>query len=344
VSSGTPTDQLSKILEQFSTSRQQMMDQLRRVIVGQTDVLEQIFAAIFTRGHCLLVGVPGLAKTLMVSCISQILDISFKRIQFTPDLMPSDITGTMVLDESEHGRREFRFVHGPIFANIILADEINRTPPKTQAALLQAMQERQVTVGQTTHNLPEPFFVIATQNPIEQEGTYPLPEAQLDRFMFNIKVDYPSFEEEKRILATTTKDEPPELTKVLSAKAILNLQKLVRSVPVGDYMIDYATRLIRATRPKSPEAPPFIRQLVDWGAGPRAGQYLILGAKAMAAMDGRFSVSTKDIKKVAVPVLRHRISTNFQAQAEGKTTDDLIEQLLREVPEPEVPKYAKPRL
>ena len=344
MSSGTPTDQLSKILEQFSTSRQQMMDQLRWVIVGQTDVLEQIFAAIFTRGHCLLVGVPGLAKTLMVSCISQILDISFKRIQFTPDLMPSDITGTMVLDESEHGRREFRFVHGPIFANIILADEINRTPPKTQAALLQAMQERQVTVGQTTHNLPEPFFVIATQNPIEQEGTYPLPEAQLDRFMFNIKVDYPSFEEEKRILATTTKDEPPELTKVLSAKAILNLQKLVRSVPVGDYMIDYATRLIRATRPKSPEAPPFIRQLVDWGAGPRAGQYLILGAKAMAAMDGRFSVSTKDIKKVAVPVLRHRISTNFQAQAEGKTTDDLIEQLLREVPEPEVPKYAKPRL
>jgi MoxR-like ATPase len=344
VSSGTPTDQLSRILEQFSASRQQMMDQLRRVIVGQTEVLEQIFAAIFTRGHCLLVGVPGLAKTLMVSCISQILDISFKRIQFTPDLMPSDITGTMVLDESEHGRREFRFVHGPIFANIILADEINRTPPKTQAALLQAMQERQVTVGQTTHNLPEPFFVIATQNPIEQEGTYPLPEAQLDRFMFNIKVDYPSFEEEKRILATTTKDEPPELTKVLSAKAILNLQKLVRSVPVGDYMIDYATRLIRATRPKSPEAPSFIRQLVDWGAGPRAGQYLILGAKAMAAMDGRFSVSTKDIKKVAVPVLRHRISTNFQAQAEGKTTDDLIEQLLREVPEPEVPKYAKSRL
>jgi MoxR-like ATPase len=341
VSTGASSDQLSKILDQFSASRQQMMDQLRRIIVGQSEVIEQIFAAIFTRGHCLLVGVPGLAKTLMVSSIAQILDISFKRIQFTPDLMPSDITGTMVLDENEQGRREFRFVHGPIFANIILADEINRTPPKTQAALLQAMQERQVTVGQTTHNLPEPFFVIATQNPIEQEGTYPLPEAQLDRFMFNIKVDYPTFEEEKRILSTTTKDEAPELTKVLSAKAIINLQKLVRSVPVGDYMIDYAARLVRATRPKSPEAPPFIRQLVDWGAGPRAGQYLILGAKAMAAMDGRFSVAIKDIKKVAVPVLRHRISTNFQAQAEGKTSDDLIEMLLKEVPEPEAAKYEK---
>lgn len=341
MSSGQPGDQLARILDQFSASRQQMIDQLRRVIVGQSEVVEQIFAAIFTRGHCLLVGVPGLAKTLMVSSISQILDISFKRIQFTPDLMPSDITGTMVLDENEQGRREFRFVHGPIFANIILADEINRTPPKTQAALLQSMQERQVTVGQTTHNLPDPFFVIATQNPIEQEGTYPLPEAQLDRFMFNIKVDYPTLDEEKRILATTTKDEPPELTKVLSAKAITNLQKLVKSVPVGEYMIDYAARLVRATRPKSPEAPKFIRELVDWGAGPRAGQYLIMGAKAMAAMDGRFSVALADIKKVAVPVLRHRISTNFQAQAEGKTTDDLIEQLLRELPEPEVGKYER---
>lgn len=343
MSSGQPGDQLTKILDQFSASRQQMVDQLRRVIVGQSEVVEQIFAAIFTRGHCLLVGVPGLAKTLMVSSISQILDISFKRIQFTPDLMPSDITGTMVLDENEQGRREFRFVHGPIFANIILADEINRTPPKTQAALLQSMQERQVTVGQTTHNLPEPFFVIATQNPIEQEGTYPLPEAQLDRFMFNIKVDYPTLDEEKRILATTTKDEPPDLTKVLSAKAITNLQKLVKSVPVGEYMIDYAARLVRATRPKSPEAPAFIKQLVDWGAGPRAGQYLIMGAKAMAAMDGRFSVALADIKKVAVPVLRHRISTNFQAQAEGKTTDDLVDQLLRELPEPEVGKYEKRR-
>jgi MoxR-like ATPase len=320
-----------------------MVEQLRRVIVGQTEVIEQILAAIFTRGHCLLVGVPGLAKTLMVSSLSQILDIAFKRIQFTPDLMPTDITGTMVLDENEQGRREFRFVQGPIFANIILADEINRTPPKTQAALLQSMQERQVTVGQITHNLPDPFFVIATQNPIEQEGTYPLPEAQLDRFMFNIKVDYPSLDEEKRILSTTTRDEPPELQKVLSSKAIINLQKLVKSVPVGEYAVDYAARLVRATRPKSEEAPPFIRQLVDWGAGPRAGQYLIMGAKAMAAMDGRFSVAIDDIKKVAVPVLRHRLSTNFQAQAEGKSTDDLIDHLLATIPEPDVPKYERRR-
>jgi MoxR-like ATPase len=343
VSRSPPTDQLARILDQFSQSRAQMLEQLRRIIVGQSEVIEQIFAAIFTRGHCLLVGVPGLAKTLMVSSISQILDISFKRIQFTPDLMPSDITGTMVLDENEQGRREFRFVHGPVFANIVLADEINRTPPKTQAALLEAMQERQVTVGQTTHKLPEPFFVIATQNPIEQEGTYPLPEASLDRFMFNIKVDYPNYEEEKRILATTTKDEVPELTKVLSAKAILNLQKLVRSVPVGDFVVDYVARLVRATRPRSPEAPPFIRQLIDWGAGPRAGQYLILGAKAMAAMDGRFSVALDDIRKVALPVLRHRISPNFQAQAEGLSSDDIIERLLQTIPEPDVPKYEKRR-
>ena len=343
MSRSPPTDQLARILDQFSQSRAQMLEQLRRIIVGQSEVIEQIFAAIFTRGHCLLVGVPGLAKTLMVSSISQILDISFKRIQFTPDLMPSDITGTMVLDENEQGRREFRFVHGPVFANIVLADEINRTPPKTQAALLEAMQERQVTVGQTTHKLPEPFFVIATQNPIEQEGTYPLPEASLDRFMFNIKVDYPNYEEEKRILATTTKDEVPELTKVLSAKAILNLQKLVRSVPVGDFVVDYVARLVRATRPRSPEAPPFIRQLIDWGAGPRAGQYLILGAKAMAAMDGRFSVALDDIRKVALPVLRHRISPNFQAQAEGLSRDDIIERLLQTIPEPDVPKYEKRR-
>ncbi len=337
------SDQLSRYLEQFSQSRIQMLEQLRRIIVGQSEVIEQIFAAIFTRGHCLLVGVPGLAKTLMVSSISQILDIGFKRIQFTPDLMPSDITGTMVLDENDQGRREFRFVSGPIFANIILADEINRTPPKTQAALLQAMQEREVTVGQTTHKLPEPFFVIATQNPIEQEGTYPLPEAQLDRFMFNIRVDYPSLDEEKRILATTTKEEPPELTKVLTAKAISNLQKLIKSVPVGEYVVDYVARLVRATRPKTPDAPSFVKQLVDWGAGPRAGQYLIMGAKAMAAMDGRFSVAIADIHKVAIPVLRHRISTNFQAQAEGKTTDDIVDQLVSTIPEPEVPKYQRVR-
>jgi MoxR-like ATPase len=335
------TDRISEYLAQFSQTRTLMTDQLRRVIVGQAEVVEQILAAVFTKGHCLLVGVPGLAKTLLVSSISQILDVSFKRIQFTPDLMPSDITGTTVLDENEQGRREFRFVKGPIFANILLADEINRTPPKTQAALLQAMQERQVSVGQETLNLPDPFFVIATQNPIEQEGTYPLPEAQLDRFMFNIKVDYPNIDEERRILAQTTKDEAVDLTKVLSGKAIVNLQKLVRSVPVGDYVTDYVLRLVRATRPKDPTAPDFVRKMVDWGAGVRAGQFLIHGGKAMAAMDGRFSVAIDDIKKVAIPVLRHRISTNFQAQAEGKTSEDIIQQLLATVGDPEVAKYER---
>ncbi|GIW78481.1 MAG: ATPase AAA [Gemmatales bacterium] len=332
------SDRISEFLAQFAHTRNVMLEQLRRAIVGQAAVLEQILAAIFTRGHCLLVGVPGLAKTLMVSSISHILDVSFKRIQFTPDLMPSDITGTTILDE-QGGRREFRFVRGPIFANIILADEINRTPPKTQAALLQAMQEREVTVGQETYKLPEPFFVIATQNPIEQEGTYPLPEAQLDRFMFNIVVDYPSLEEEKRIVAATTKEEAAPLSKVLSAKAIINMQKFVRSVPVGDYVIDYAVRLVRATRPRDPSAPDFVKKMVDWGAGPRAAQYLVIGGKAMAAMEGRFSVAIDDIKKVAVPVLRHRVSANFQAQAEGKTSDDIIQQLLTVISEPTVPKY-----
>jgi MoxR-like ATPase len=333
------TDRIGEYLAQFSQVRTQMIDQLRRAIVGQAEVIEQILAAIFTRGHCLLVGVPGLAKTLMVSSISQILDVAFKRIQFTPDLMPSDITGTTVLDENEQGRREFRFVKGPIFTNILLADEINRTPPKTQAALLQAMQERQVSAGQETYNLPDPFFVIATQNPIEQEGTYPLPEAQLDRFMFNIKVDYPSLDEEKRILEMTTKEEVVEITKVLSSRAILNMQKLVRGVPVGEYVRDYVARLVRATRPKDPTAPDFVRKMVDWGAGVRAGIFLIQGAKAMAAMDGRFSVAIDDIKKVAVPVLRHRISTNFQAQAEGKTSEDVIAELLKVIGDPDVPKY-----
>ena len=337
------TDRFTEYLNQFAADRAQMLDQLRKVVVGQGEVIEQVLAAIFTRGHCLLVGVPGLAKTLMVSSVSQILNTTFKRVQFTPDLMPSDITGTTVLEETGDGKREFRFVRGPIFANVVLADEINRTPPKTQAALLEAMQERQVTVGQDTMKLPEPFFVIATQNPIEQEGTYPLPEAQLDRFMFNIKVDYPSLEEEKRILETATKDEPPELTKVLSGKAIVNLQKLVRSVPVGDYVRDYVARLVRATRPQDPTAPDFVKRMVDWGAGPRAGIFLIQGGKAMAAMDGRFSVAVDDIKKVAVPVLRHRISTNFQAQAEGKTSEDVIQQLLSVVGEPEPAKYTKPK-
>jgi MoxR-like ATPase len=336
------TDRISEYLAQFSQTRTIMLDQLRRVIVGQSDVIEQILAAIFTRGHCLLVGVPGLAKTLMVSSISHILDIPFKRIQFTPDLMPSDITGTMVLDE-QGGRREFRFMKGPIFANIILADEINRTPPKTQAALLEAMQERQVTAGQDTYKLPEPFFIIATQNPIEQEGTYALPEAALDRFMFNVKVDYPSFEEEKRIVATATKDEAMELSKVLSAKAIINMQKLVRSVPIGDYVYDYVVRLVRATRPGDPSAPDFVKRMVDWGAGPRACIYLVHGGKAMAAMDGRFSVAIDDIRKVAIPVLRHRVSTNFQAQAEGKSSDDIVTMLLKTIGEGEPSKYQKPK-
>jgi MoxR-like ATPase len=335
------TDRISEYLTQFSQSRTHMLDQLRRVIVGQSEVIEQILAAIFTRGHCLLVGVPGLAKTLMVSSISQILDVSFKRIQFTPDLMPSDITGTMVLDESETGKREFRYVKGPIFANIILADEINRTPPKTQAALLEAMQERQVSAGQDTHKLPDPFFVIATQNPIEQEGTYPLPEAQLDRFMFNIIVDYPSLDEEKKILSSTSKDENVELSKVLSAKAIVNLQKLVRSVPVGEYVQDYIVRLVRATRPKDPTAPDFVKKMVDYGAGPRACLFLRDAGRALAAMDGRFSVAIDDVKKAAVAVLRHRISTNFQAQAEGKTSEDIIKQLLALIGDPDVAKYEK---
>ena len=334
------SDKITEYLQQFAQSRQEMMEQLRKVIVGQSDVIEQILAAVFTRGHCLLIGVPGLAKTLLVSSISQIMELSFKRVQFTPDLMPSDITGTMVLDESS-GRREFRFVKGPLFANIWLADEINRTPPKTQAALLQAMAEKEVTAGQETYKLPDPFFVIATQNPIEQEGTYPLPEAQLDRFMFTVRVDYPSLEEEKKILATTTKDEQPELRRVLSSKAILNLQKLVRSVPVGEFVLDYVARLVRATRPGTPEAPPFITKWIDFGAGPRAGQNLVRAGQAFAAMDGRYSVSLADIKRAAEPVLRHRMGVNFQAQAEGKKAEDIVQMLLDAVAEPKVEQYGR---
>ncbi len=330
---------LGDVLQEFSQHRQVMERELHKVIVGQEEVIEQVFAAIFTRGHCLLEGVPGLAKTLMVSTIAKILDVNFKRIQFTPDLMPSDITGTNVLDEDEDGRRQFRFVEGPIFTNILLADEINRTPPKTQAALLQAMQEREITIGRTTYDLEPPFFTIATQNPIEQEGTYPLPEAQLDRFMFNIKVGYPTAADEEKILLASSKNEKQEVRKVLSAKAIVNLQKLVHSVAVSDYIIKYVARLVRSTRPKDEFAPDFVKQLVDWGAGPRAGQFLISGGKAMAAMDGRFSVAITDVKKVALAVLRHRVSTNFQAQAEGMTTEDVIQKLLEITPEPSIPKF-----
>tara|TARA_R110002095_G_scaffold152237_4_gene132116 strand:+ start:77212 stop:78228 length:1017 start_codon:yes stop_codon:yes gene_type:complete len=326
-------------LEKLKRHHDVMVEELHKVIIGQDDVIEQIMAAIFTGGHCLLVGVPGLAKTLLVSTIARILDCEFKRIQFTPDLMPSDITGTNVLEEEDSGRRSFRFVQGPVFTNILLADEINRTPPKTQAALLQSMQEHEVTVGQTTYDLPDPFFVIATQNPIEQEGTYPLPEAQLDRFMFNIKVEYPNLEEEERILASTSISEKPEIRKVLSAKSIVYLQRQINMIEVGPMTINYVTRLVRATRPSDGSAPAFIKQMVDWGAGPRAGQYLIAGGKAIAAMSGRASVSLNDIRRVAVPVLRHRISTNFQAQAEGMVTEDIVARLVEEIPEPNIPKY-----
>jgi MoxR-like ATPase len=331
---------IGDVLQEFAQHRKRMQDELHKVIVGQEQVIQQVFAAIFTRGHCLLEGVPGLAKTLLVSTIARILDVSFNRIQFTPDLMPSDITGTNVLDEDDRGKREFRFVEGPVFTNVLLADEINRTPPKTQAALLQAMQEREITVGRTTYNLPDPFFTIATQNPIEQEGTYPLPEAQLDRFMFNIKVGYPSAEEEEQILKASSLGERPEIKPILSGKAIINLQKLVNTVAVSPFIIKYVAQIVRSTRPGDPQAPEIVRELVDWGAGPRAGQFLIAGGKAMAAMEGRFSVSTDDIRKVTIPVLRHRVSTNFQAQAEGKSTEDIIEQIVKDVPEPEVAKYA----
>jgi MoxR-like ATPase len=326
-------------LEKFKRHRELMIEELHKVIVGQDAVIDQILAAIFTGGHCLLVGVPGLAKTLIVSTIAKILDVQFKRIQFTPDLMPSDITGTNVLDEGEGGKREFRFVHGPVFTNILLADEINRTPPKTQAALLQSMQEHEVTAGQTTYDLPDPFFVIATQNPIEQEGTYPLPEAQLDRFMFNVMLDYPSLEEEEKILDQTTRGETPEVRKVLTAKSIVYLQKQINQIEIAPLTINYVARLVRSTRPKNEDSPKFIKDLIDWGAGPRAGQYLIAGGKAMAAMAARPSVSIEDIRKVAIPVLRHRISANFQAQAEGYTSESIIERLVRELPEPTISKY-----
>ena len=341
VPGGGPARNLGDVLREFADHQQTMRAELGKVIIGQNETIEQLLAAIFTRGHVLLEGVPGLAKTLMVSTLANIMDVSFKRIQFTPDLMPSDITGTQVLEEDESGKRSFRFVEGPIFTNILLADEINRTPPKTQAALLEAMQERQVTVGNDTKTLPTPFFTIATQNPIEQEGTYPLPEAQLDRFMFNIKVGYPSAAEEEQILTATTRGETPTVNKVLSARAILNVQKLVGSVAVNPFVIRYVSMLVRATRPADETAPEYIRELVDWGAGPRAGQNLIAGAKAMAAMDGRFSIDPEDVRRIAKPVLRHRVATNFQAQAEGMTTDDIVDRLIADIQPPEPDKMKK---
>jgi len=332
-------ESFENLLGEFHRSQRLMLDEFAKHIVGQKDVVEQMLAAILTRGHCLLVGVPGLAKTLMVSTLARITSLRFKRIQFTPDLMPSDITGTNVIDELPDGRREFRFIPGPVFANILLADEINRTPPKTQAALLQAMQEREVTSGSQTYPLPNPFFVIATQNPIEQEGTYPLPEAQLDRFMFNIWVDYPSLSEEQRMLAQTTQSEPVPLRTVMNDRQLLNMQKLIAAIPVTQYAIDYAAALARASRPGDQTAPDFVKKYVDWGAGPRAGQFLLWGGRAMAAMDARYSVSLEDVRSVAIPVLRHRIACNFAAQAEGLDSVKIVQRLIKTVPEPKIPKY-----
>ncbi len=307
--------------------------QLARVIVGQDEVIEEMLIALFSRGHCILEGVPGLAKTLMISTLSKCLSLAFSRIQFTPDLMPSDITGTEVIQENRTtGQREFKFIEGPLFANVILADEINRTPPKTQAALLEAMQERQVTSGRTRHRLPDPFFVLATQNPIEQEGTYPLPEAQQDRFMFKVFVKYPSFNEEFEIARRTTALQSEDTQPVLSGEEILDLQRLVRRVPVTDHVIQYTLALVRQTRIGEEGVPQFIRDWLSWGAGPRAVQYLILGAKARALLHGRTHVQTEDIQELAKPVLRHRILTNFTAASEGVTTDTVIDRIVRETP------------
>jgi len=310
-----------------------LLDEIAKNIIGQEDVLRLVLAATFSRGHCLLVGVPGLAKTSMVKALAGALDLPFKRVQFTPDLMPSDITGTEVLLEEE-GRRVFRFVQGPLFASVILADEINRTPPKTQAALLEAMQERQVTVASQSHVLPDPFIVIATQNPIEQEGTYELPEAQLDRFMLQIEVNYPSLQEEELVLARASQGPPLPLQPALSGERVREIQHVITGVHCSNYMVSYVARLIRATRPGDPFAPPFVNELVEWGAGPRAGQFLIHGGKALAAMDGRPTVAPTDIQALCVPVLRHRVAPNFQAQADGISSVDIVKRVLEATPIP----------
>ncbi len=315
-------------VEKLRTAYTRIVDEIGKVIVGQKEIVNQLLIALLCGGHGLLMGVPGLAKTLLISTLARSLSLSFSRIQFTPDLMPSDITGTEVLEEDHAtGHKAFRFVKGPIFANIILADEINRTPPKTQAALLQAMQEHEVTAGGDTFRLGEPFFVLATQNPIEQEGTYPLPEAQLDRFIFNLWIDYPSREEEKQIVRTTTSAYTARVKPVLDAPQIVDLQQLIRKVPVADHVIDYAVGLARKTRPGANGAPAYISELVSWGAGPRASQFLILGAKARAVLEGRYAASVDDVKSVAIPVLRHRIVTSFNAEAEGVTALDIVKRL-----------------
>ena len=308
----------------------QIKEQLAQVVIGQTSVVEEVLVAVFSRGHALLVGVPGLAKTLLISTLARVLDLGFKRVQFTPDLMPSDITGTDVLEEDKaSGVRRFRFVKGPVFTNMLLADEINRTPPKTQAALLEAMQEHHITVGAETYALDEPFFVLATQNPIEQEGTYPLPEAQMDRFMFNIVVDYPTAEEVSRIIASVTGAKRPPLDKILDGPTVVKLQDVVRRVPVAPHVVDYARNLARATRPKQPEAPDFVREMVGWGAGPRAGISLVQAAKARAILHGRHHATTADVTAVALPVLRHRVITTFAAEASGVKSDDVVRMLLQ---------------
>ncbi len=319
-------------IRQLASARERILAELSKAIVGQDEVIEQLLTALFAGGHVLLVGVPGLAKTLLISSLARVLDLEFKRIQFTPDLMPSDITGTDILEEdATTGRRAMRFIRGPVFANVVLADEINRTPPKTQAALLQAMQEKEVTAGGQTFSLPLPFFVLATQNPIELEGTYPLPEAQLDRFMFNVQVGYPSQTEEEQIVMSTTSAQVPKLERVLGGDDILALQQLVRRVPVTDHVVRYAVRLVRATR-GGEGAPDFVRQWVSWGAGPRASQFLVLGAKTRAVMRGRFAPGIEDVQAVAAAVLRHRVVTNFTAEAEGVKPDRIIADLLKNVP------------
>jgi len=329
-------------VEELNEARRAIAEQLGRVIVGQERVIEELLIALFARGHCLLAGVPGLAKTLLIRTVAETLALEFRRIQFTPDLMPSDITGTEVIQEDRlSGMRELRFLKGPIFGNVILADEINRTPPKTQAALLEAMQEHQVTVGGRRHRLGEPFFVLATQNPIEHEGTYPLPEAQLDRFMFNTRIDYPEEEEEFDIVRRTTADVEVTVEPILSAERILKLQRIVRRVPAADHVVRYAMRLARRTRPPKPEAPPaqiaetpaVVRDYVSWRAGPRASQYLVLGAKARAALDGRCHAGIEDVRAVALPVLRHRLVLNFNAEAKGVRADDVVRKLLEEAGE-----------
>ncbi|MCY2954326.1 MAG: MoxR family ATPase [Planctomycetota bacterium] len=321
-------------MERFNLIKTKLLIELHKIIIGQDEVIELLLAALFARGHCLIVGVPGLAKTLMISTLARVLKLNFNRIQFTPDLMPADITGTDILEEDQTtGKRAFRFVRGPVFANIVLADEINRTPPKTQSALLQAMQEYQVTASGQTYALDLPFFVLATQNPVEQEGTYPLPEAQLDRFMFMVNISYPSKKEERLIVRRTTMDLEAEPEPVLSAADILHVQKILRKLPVSDHVVDYAVSLARATRPNEPHTPSFINDWLTWGAGPRAAQYMVLGAKAHALLNSRLNVSCDDVRKVAKPVLRHRLFTNFNADAEGVGPDAVVDKLISVVPE-----------